>query len=105
MGILYKDYDSTYHVLLENAKGSTALMSRIYCIAIHVFKCFKNMNLSPLNDKFETKDLRYSMRNPNKLTQPKRRTTHLGIRSLSYLGSKMWNELRFSCNDTMYKLH
>ena len=74
-------------------------MSRIYCIAIHVFKCLKDMNPSPLNNMFETKHLSYSMRNPNKLTKPKRRTTNFGIRSLSYLGSKVWNDLPFSCND------
>lgn len=94
--ILFKDYDSTYHTLLENAKESTALMSRICGIAIHVFKCLKNMNPTPLNDMFETKVALYSMRNPNKLNQPKRRTTNYGIRSLSYIGSKIWNDLPFS---------
>ena len=86
--ILFKDYDSTYQALLDNAKVYTALMSRIYCIALHVFKCLKSMNPAFLNDMFETKDLIYSMRNPTKLNQPKRRTTNYGIRTLSYLGPK-----------------
>ena len=33
------------------------------------------------------------MRNPLKLTQPKRNTTTFGLRSLSYLGPKLWNHI------------
>ena len=35
------------------------------------------------------------MRNPVKIVQPRRRTTNYGLKTVSYIGAKIWNELPF----------
>ena len=44
-------------------------------------------------DPFEVKSTRYSLINPGKVLQPKKKTTTYGIKSISYTGAKSWNDL------------
>ena len=53
------------------------------------------LNPKCINAMFGIKDVTYSMRNPVKIIQPKRKTTHYGLRTFTYTGAKMWNELPF----------
>ena len=62
-------------------------------MALEVFKCTTSLNPPCLNGSFKVKEPGYHMRNPTKLVQPKRRSTRHGIRSFSYLGAKLWNDL------------
>ena len=39
------------------------------------------------------KYLNYELRDSSRLVQPKPRTTNFGLRSFSYLASKLWNDL------------
>ena len=48
------------------------------------------MNAGCLHDLFRKNEVGYDMR-IQKLEQPKRTTTTYGLRTFSYLGSKLWN--------------
>ena len=41
---------------------------------------------------FKIKDGNYSFRNTRELLQPKKETTTFGLRSIAYLGAKLWND-------------
>ena len=62
-------------------------------MALTVFKSFNSLNPPCLNDIFSKKCLPYRMRDSFIIEQPKRRTTTFGLRSFSYVGVKVWNEL------------
>ena len=91
--ILYKNYTSSYTELLQVANSTSLLTSRLDNMTVEVFKCLKCVNPPILNDMFVTKSVSYSLRNPIRIIQPVRRTTQFGIRSVSYIGAKLWNDL------------
>jgi len=91
--ILYQDKVSTYEELIKNANTCTLLISRLRIMALEVYKCAKSLNPPCLNSLFDIKTTPYEMRNSLKLTQPKKNFTTHGLRSFSYLGSKLWNDL------------
>ena len=43
---------------------------------------------------FEVKNLDYALRDWTRLYQPKKRTVTYGLRSISYTGTKLWNDMR-----------
>ena len=90
--IIYKDHVSSYVDLMSKAHVSTMLHRRLHGILCEVFKCIKGINSKFLNDLFEVKSTSYSLRNDFRLIQPKRRTTNSGLRTVSYLGAKLWND-------------
>ena len=97
--IIYKDYTSSYYDLLEKSEMPTILENRLRFLLLEVFKCIKGRGTPCLRDLFTVKRQHYSFRHPLKIIQPKRKTTKYGLRSLSYLGAKLWNELPFTvCN-------
>ena len=57
------------------------------------------MNAKCLNDMYSVKQLNYSMRQPVKLVQPQRKTTTAGLKTVSYLGAKLWNDNVVLCNE------
>ena len=91
--ILYKDKTSSYEVLLRNADSTTVLTHRLRKVLLEVFKSIYGINIPVMNDIFEMRCTDYDMRRSVKLVQPKRRTTSYGLRSVSYLGPKLWNTL------------
>ena len=91
--ILYDDHTSTYDELLEKAGTNTLLINRLRILALTVFKSLNALNPPCLNDIFSKKCVPYRMRDSSIIEQPKRRTTTFGLRSFSYVGAKMWNEL------------
>ena len=62
-------------------------------MALTVFKSINSLNPPCLNDIFSQKSVPYRMRDSCIIEQPKRRTTTFGLRSFSYVGAKVWNEL------------
>ena len=90
--LIYKDHVSSYDDLMSKAHVSTMLKRRLHGILCEVFKCIKGINSKCLNDLFEVKSTSYSLRNDFRLIQPKRRTTNSGLRTVSYLGAKLWND-------------
>ena len=91
--IVYSDYNATYENLPTRLGTITMLQRRVCKILIEVYKSINEMNPAFLNDTFELKSPKYFMRNFQLLNQPKKTTTTFGLRSFSYFGSKLWNDL------------
>ena len=91
--ILYDDYDSEYTELLTESRTTTMLHSRFKCIILEVFKSMQGINPACIQNMFEIKKSSYSMRDSSIMVQPKRNSTTFGLRSFSYFGSKLWNDL------------
>ena len=62
-------------------------------MALTAFKSLNALNPPCLNDILSQKCVPCRMRDSSMIEQPKRRTTTFGLRSFSYVGAKMWNEL------------
>ena len=90
--IIYTDYESSYDRLLDRA-NATKLISRLRILILEVFKSIHRLNPKCISDLFELKSTSYSFRNNVKVLQPKRRTTTYGLRTISYTGVKLWNDL------------
>ena len=90
--IIYKDYVSSYEDLMLKGNVPAMLNKRLQGILREVFKSIKGINSKCLNDLFEVKSTSYSLRNDVRVVQPKRRTTNFGLRTMSYLGAKLWND-------------
>ena len=73
--------------------ATTVLTFRLKRMLIEVFKCVNNLGPKCMDGIFQIKDMPYSFRNSTKLVQPKCSTTNCGLRSFSYIGVKLWNEL------------
>ena len=56
---------------------------------------WKKLNPPYLNSMFEIKEIPYETRKPIQLVQPLRHTTTYGLRTISYTGAKLWNDLPF----------
>ena len=75
------------------------LDKRLRSMLLHVFKSLKGMNAKCLNDMYSVKQLNYSMRQSVKLVQRQRKTTTAGLKTVSYLGAKLWNDNVVLCNE------
>ena len=91
--IIYKDYESPYETLLETTNTTSLVVSRLRLILLEVYKSLHQLNAKCINGLFEVKSTRYSLRNPVKVLQPKKKTTTYGLKSISYTGAKLWNDL------------
>ena len=89
--IIYKDYGSSYNQMLDRANTTKLAISRLRILILEVFKSIHMLNPKCISDLFELKS--YSFRNSVKVLQPKRRTTTYGLRTISYTGAKLWNDL------------
>ena len=90
--ILYCDYNSHFQDLLENTSTESILTTKIKCIVLEVFKSLYKLNAQCLHDMFKINKTSYDVR-VTKLEQPLRRTTNYGLRTFSYIGSRLWNLL------------
>ena len=97
--IVYKDYTANYHELLGKQNKPTLQISRLRILMVEVLKCIKEENVPFLNDLFEMKNCDYSLRRPTRVNQPQKNTTNYGLRSLSYVGSKLWNDFSYPVYD------
>ena len=91
--ILFADYNSSYTELLGRAGTTTLLIQRLPLIALTVFKSLHGLNLPCLNDMFTPKQVPYRMHDSSLLEQSHCRTTTFGLRSISYIGAKLWTDL------------
>ena len=91
--IICGDYDLSYTDLCDNLNTSPLLVSRLKLILIEVFKSLKNINPEFINDMFHHKCITYSLRDPDKLVSFKPNSSTFGVRSFTYIGCKLWNEL------------
>ena len=97
--IIYRNYDSLYSELLRDAVAYTMLDKRLRSMLLHVFKSLKGMNAKCLNNMYSAKQLYYSRRLSVKLVQPQRKKHTIGLKTVSYLGAKLWNDNAVLCNE------
>ena len=90
--IMCNDYTSSYEDLLRNTGLLTLLLNRLRCMHLETFKSALRLNAECLHGIFKTHVVPYDLWTTN-LVQPKRQSTTYGLRSFSYLGSRLWNEL------------
>ena len=90
--ILHDTFELTYEELLHKNGSSSLLLYRLKLFIIETYKSFHHMNAECLHDLFQLNHTTYETRS-HKLIQPKRKTTSNGLRTFSYLGSKLWNDL------------
>ena len=69
------------------------VISRLRLILLEVYKSINQLNHKCINGLFEENSTSYSLRYLVKVLQPKKRTTTYGLRSISYTGAKLWNDL------------
>ena len=100
--IIYGNYESPYDELLMISNNCSALVGRLKVMALEMFKSIHHLNPPCMNELFKMKETPYSMRNPLKFVQPLKRTTNFGLRSISYLGPKLWNELPIEHSNIAY---
>ena len=91
----YKQRGFALEALLEKAGFSffSSFLSRFRFMLLEVFKCLKKINPKCTNNLFEVKQHDHCLRDGTRLLQPKVRTTTPGLRTISYLGAKLWNDL------------
>ena len=90
--IIHNNYEASFETLLKCSKQESLLTKRLKIMILEVFKTVNKLNPSCLHDLFTKNEVVYDLRT-QKLEQPKRRTTTYGLRTFSYLGSKLWNLL------------
>ena len=76
---IYKDYESPHETLLETTNTTSLVVSRLRLILLEVYKSLHQLNAKCINGLFEVKSTRYSLRNPVKVLQPKKKTTTYGL--------------------------
>ena len=87
------DYESSYRELLSTSKRDSLHVMRVRSILECIFKINYDL-LPPMEATFLTPSHHeYGLRRSNTLTRFKPRTSHYGINSLKYEGSKLWNEI------------
>ena len=90
--ILHDTYELSHEELLNKNGSNTLLLHRLKLLILETYKSFHCINANCLHGVFKFNSTSHERRS-DKLIQPKRRTTSNGLRSFSYLGSKLWNDL------------
>ena len=91
---VYRDYSSSYEMLLKQSGYQTLLNQRLAKIVTTVYKVVNRQGVSEsLCDLVELRESNYNLRGDKILTLPKVNTTKYGLKSLRYEGANLWNKL------------
>ena len=82
-----------FNTLLLESNAVSTHKRNLQLLMIEVYKTIQNLNPSFMKEIFVQKDMTYSLRNKLLMRIPKTQTSRHGIESLSFLGSKLWNNL------------
>ena len=77
--ILFNDYESDAHDLLDSIGGQTLALRRLKYMLLEVYKCIKKVNAPCLHNLVNSNTIPYQLRT-SKLEQPLRRTTRYSVR-------------------------
>ena len=88
-----KDSTSDYETLLSKSDFDSFRISSVKTMAVEIYKILNGMGPEYLSTLFSKSNVPYQLRDGNKLTQPLKRTTTFGIKSLVYFGTHLWNML------------
>ena len=93
LAIVFNDFDSDYDFLLNRFGTKSIFNLRVDRILVETYKSLNGINPSYLKSIFQIKTIPYALRDSSRLNQPLKETTNFGLRSINYVGSKLWNML------------
>ena len=88
-----KDSTSDYATLLSKSDFDSFRISSVKTMAVEIYKILNGMGPEYLSTLLSKSNVPYQLRDGNKLTQPLKRTSTFGIKSLAYFGTHLWNML------------
>ena len=91
--IVYKDYDSSFDVLLERDKAVTIHKKNLQTLMTEIFKTQNNLNPPFMNEIFRERDNIYNLRNNNEFVLLSIKTVHFESESIRYRGPQLWFSL------------
>jgi len=91
--IAYKDYVSSFDILLERDKSVTIHTKNLQTLMTEIFKTQNSMNLPFMNEIFREQENMYSLRNNNEFVIPRIKTVNFGSESIRYRGPQLWLSL------------
>ena len=101
------DYTSSYKDLLVNAESTTIHIHFIRLLALEIYKTLNNLNPAFMKNYFLPNPLAINLRRNDVLSIPKVKTTNYRIKSIGFLGPKIWNslpnEIKSSRNANQFK--
>ena len=89
--ITYSDNISTFEELLKKDNSVSIHQKNLQILATEMFKVYKSMSSSILNDIFVPKVSNYNLRVNSYFESRKVTSVHHGIESLSFLVPKIWH--------------
>ena len=89
--IVLRDYDASFDELLVENEEKTIHVRNLQMLITEVYKSLNHQNPSFLWELFARKEINYSLRIKDLLALPKALTTSLGINSIYFRGSILWN--------------
>ena len=105
--ITYSDNISTFEELLKKDNSVSIHQKNLQILATEMFKVYKSMSSSILNDIFVPKVSNYNLRVNSYFESRKVTSVHHGTESLSFLGPKIWDlvplEIKQSQNIKIFK--
>jgi len=87
------DFTLDYEHQLLRANKTTLQVVRLKAICVDMYKVFKEVAPSYINEMFSVEFCNYSLRAKNTFFLPMFRTKSHGYRSFMYMGVKLWNAL------------
>ena len=92
---LYSDYESDYETLLTKAGKTTMNVYRLKVLCTEIYKSLNSFSPDFIKDIFKPNTSSRSLRaqQQNNLKTPSPNQTTFGTKSLTSLGSKIWNSL------------
>ena len=90
---VFNDSHATYEELLEKGKFLPLSIYRLRFLAIEVYKSITRLSPPYMNDLFNSRPVKYILRDSHHLQQPKFNTYKYGFKSFRYYGAKLWNSL------------
>ena len=89
--IVWNDDQSDYKTLLEISGRDLMYISRLKKLACFVYKCLNNTGPGIKNDIFNKKEIKYDIRDSNRVEQPLCSMARYGLNSIAYQGASLWN--------------
>ena len=91
--IAYNHYGNDFGFLLEQTKSVPIHVRNLQLLMTEMYKTKFDLNPTFMKDIFIERNISYNLRRGNDARIPKVRTTSFGIKSIAYLGNKLWQLL------------
>ena len=92
--LIYNDKKSSFKDLLEKDGFVSIHHRNLRTLAVEMFKVFKGLSPVIFAETFPVRQQsQYNMRNYSYFVMPRAKRVNHGLKSLSYLGSKLWDSI------------